>query len=89
MYRACWTIKSFFRWIKHNLNMPVLFGMTENTIYNQLFAALIAYVMLKWLYKMTKGAYLSANIIAGCFSENASDRDAAAGMAGGNVFISA
>jgi hypothetical protein len=62
--------------------MPVLFGMTENTIYNQLFAALIAYVMLKWLYKLTKAAYLSANIIEGCFSVNASDRDTAAGMAG-------
>ncbi|MGG3451821.1 hypothetical protein ABER98_18510 [Domibacillus aminovorans] len=34
--------------------MPVLLGTTENAMYNQLFAALIAYVLLKWLYIQTK-----------------------------------
>ena len=29
--------------------MPVLFGTTENAVYSQLFAALIAYVLLKFL----------------------------------------
>nr|WP_281247283.1 IS4 family transposase [Domibacillus mangrovi] len=54
MYKARWAIESFFRWIKQNLNVPVLFGRTENAVYNQLFAALIAYVLLKWLYNQTK-----------------------------------
>lgn len=54
MYKARWAIESFFRWIKQNLNVPVLFGTTENAVYNQLFAALIAYVLLKWLYNQTK-----------------------------------
>ncbi|MFZ3591897.1 IS4 family transposase, partial [Bacillus sp. DJP31] len=30
MYKARWGIESFFRWIKQNLNVPVLFGTTEN-----------------------------------------------------------
>lgn len=42
MYKARWAIESFFRWIKQNLNVPVLFGTAENAVYNQLFAALIA-----------------------------------------------
>ena len=49
MYKERWAIESFFRWIKQNLNVPVLFGTTENAVYSQLFAALIAYVLLKFL----------------------------------------
>lgn len=54
MYKARWGIESFFRWIKQNLNVPKLFGHTPNAVYNQLFAALIAYVLLQWLYQKTK-----------------------------------
>lgn len=54
MYKARWKIESFFRWIKQNLNVPVLFGTTPNAVYNQLFAALTAYVLLNWLYKNTE-----------------------------------
>ncbi|AQQ55466.1 IS4 family transposase [Planococcus lenghuensis] len=50
MYKSRWAIETFFRWIKQNLNVPVLFGTTENAVFNQLFAALIAYVILKWLH---------------------------------------
>ena len=53
MYKARWRIETFFRWIKQNLNVPVLFGTTENAVFNQLFTALIAYVLLKWLYTKT------------------------------------
>ncbi|MDQ0219274.1 IS4 transposase [Peribacillus cavernae] len=53
MYKARWKIETFFRWIKQNLHVPVLFGTTENAVYNQLFAALIAYVLLKYLYERT------------------------------------
>ncbi|MFC6652702.1 transposase [Paenibacillus rhizoplanae] len=50
MYKARWGIEVFFRWIKQNLNVPILFGTTENAVFNQLFAALMTYVILKWLY---------------------------------------
>jgi hypothetical protein len=53
MYRARWRIETFFRWIKQNLNVPTIFGTTENAVFNQLFAALIAYVLLKWLFSKT------------------------------------
>lgn len=54
MYKARWAIESFFRWIKQNLNVPVLFGTTPNAVFNQLYAALIAYILLKWLFDQTK-----------------------------------
>ena len=56
MYKARWGIESFFRWIKQNLNVSKLFGRTPNAVYNQLFAALIAYVLIQWLYQKTKSA---------------------------------
>ena len=53
MYKARWQIETFFRWVKQHLNVPILFGTTKNAVYNQLFAALIAYVLIKWLYDRT------------------------------------
>lgn len=50
MYKSRWAIESFFRWIKQNSNVPVLFGTTKNAVFNQLFAALIAFVLLKFLH---------------------------------------
>ena len=50
MYKERWAIESFFRWIKQNLNVPVLFGTTPNAVFSQLFASLIAYVLLKFLH---------------------------------------
>ena len=49
MYQARWAIEVFFRWIKQHLNVPTLFGTTENAVFNQLYAALIAYIVLKML----------------------------------------
>lgn len=53
MYKERWAIESFFRWIKQHLNVPVLFGTTQNAVFSQLFAALITYVLLKFMH--TKG----------------------------------
>lgn len=54
IYKMRWQIETFFRWIKQHLNVPVLFGTTENAVFNQLYSALIAYILLKWLYQQAK-----------------------------------
>lgn len=41
MYKSRWAIESFFRWVKQNLNVPMLFGTTKNAVFNQLFAAIL------------------------------------------------
>ncbi|MFT9850567.1 transposase, partial [Aneurinibacillus sp. REN35] len=51
MYQARWAIEVFFRWIKQHLNIPTLFGTTENAVFNQLYAALLAYVVFKTLHE--------------------------------------
>ena len=50
MYKERRAIESFFCWIKQNLNVPVLFGTTKNAVFSQLFAALITFVLLKFLH---------------------------------------
>ncbi|TXK65375.1 IS4 family transposase [Paenibacillus sp. N3.4] len=62
-YKARWGIEVFFRWIKQNLNVPVLFGTTQNAVFNQLFAALMTYVVLKWLYTHAKSFVISCKSI--------------------------
>ncbi|WP_093339634.1 hypothetical protein [Salibacterium halotolerans] len=43
------------------MNIPTLFGMTPNAVFNQLYAALITYVLLRWLYQRTsKGEVMEA-----------------------------
>ncbi|KHL91188.1 hypothetical protein QW71_36105 [Paenibacillus sp. IHB B 3415] len=50
IYKARWQIEVFFRWIKQHLNVPCLFGTTENAVYSQLFVALAVYVVLRRVY---------------------------------------
>ncbi|CUA81346.1 hypothetical protein Ga0061060_1345 [Anoxybacillus suryakundensis] len=37
-----------------DIYIPTLFGTNEHAVYNQLFAAFIAYVLLRWLYPRTE-----------------------------------
>src|SRR5690606_41936752 len=47
IYKERWQIELFFRWIKQHLNVKRLFGTSPNAVYNQLYGALIAYVLLQ------------------------------------------
>ncbi|OYD06131.1 transposase [Paludifilum halophilum] len=53
IYRARWQAEVFFRWIKQQLQVKQLMGTCKNSVYNQLYGALIAYVLLRWLYQQT------------------------------------
>jgi hypothetical protein len=64
IYKARWGIEVFFRWIKQHLNVPTLFGTTENAVYGQLFAALIAFVLLQWLHSSTKSSIIKCKLLA-------------------------
>ena len=60
--QARWGIEVFFRWIKQHLNVPTLFGTTENAVFNQLYAALIAYLVLKVLNEERKTARFVSSV---------------------------
>jgi len=58
IYKCRWTIETFFRFVKQNLNVSRIFGTTQNALYNQLFAALITYVLINFLYKESSKLWL-------------------------------
>jgi len=64
-YKERWKIETFFRFIKQNLNATKLFGTTKNAVYNQLYIALIAYVILHFLYdnSISKWKYIKLSQI--------------------------
>ncbi|MGL5513882.1 MAG: IS4 family transposase, partial [Sporomusa sp.] len=50
IYKARWGVELFFSLDQTKLNVPRLFGTTKNAVYNQLFAALLAYVIVNFVY---------------------------------------
>lgn len=51
IYKARWSVEVFFRWVKQNLKVSHVYATTPNGIYNQLYGALICYVLLKFIYE--------------------------------------
>ncbi|PTX64785.1 DDE family transposase, partial [Melghirimyces profundicolus] len=54
LYKERWQVELFFRWIKQHLHVKKLFGTSPNAVYNQLYGAFIAYLLLNWLYQQTQ-----------------------------------
>jgi hypothetical protein len=46
VYRKRWQIEIFFKWIKQHLHVKHFYGTSRNAVYNQVYAALIAYCLL-------------------------------------------
>jgi len=47
LYRKRWQIELLFRWVKQHLKIRTFLGRSENAIRAQIFAALIAYLLLR------------------------------------------
>lgn len=47
LYKTRWQIELLFRWIKQHLNLKTFLGRSENAVKIQLYAAMIAYLLLR------------------------------------------
>ena len=47
LYRNCWKVELFFKWIKRYLHIKKFFGFSENAVKNQIMAGLITYLLLQ------------------------------------------
>ncbi|WIF97646.1 IS4 family transposase [Pontibacillus chungwhensis] len=54
VYKMRWEIELFFRWIKQNLDIPNPFGMSKNKVLSQVYATLIAYLLLRSTFNETQ-----------------------------------
>ncbi|WP_338030304.1 transposase [Fervidibacillus albus] len=45
LYRYRWKIEIFFKWMKQHLKIKTFYGHSENAVYNQIWIALITYLL--------------------------------------------
>lgn len=45
LYRYRWKIEIFFKWMKQHLKIKTFYGKSENAVYNQIWIALITYLL--------------------------------------------
>jgi hypothetical protein len=67
LYKARWQVELFFKWIKQNLKLARFLGTSQNAVAIQVFAALIAYLLLR-LNQRRYGFALSLSACAGILS---------------------
>src|SRR5690554_208791 len=64
LYRRRWDIETFFKLLKQNLNVKTFVGTSENAVKSQIFVALIAYLLLELLRRVTaKGKTAFSNFV--------------------------
>jgi IS4 transposase len=69
IYRLRWQIELFFKWIKQHLKIKKFYGTSLNAVQNQLYCALILFILLKLMHIQTEKKYDFLKLvrhIAGC-----------------------
>ena len=64
IYHQRWQIESFFRAIKQNLRIKTFVGTSENALHIQIWTALIAILMLRFLQLRAKWSWSLSNLVA-------------------------
>lgn len=66
LYIKRWQVELFFKWLKQNLKIKTFFGTSKNAVLNQIWIALIYFVLLKYIEFQTnykKGLLTLSRII--------------------------
>jgi hypothetical protein len=64
IYKDRWQIELFFKALKQNLKVKTFVGTTENALYIQIWTALIAILLIKYLQFKSKFAWSLSNLVA-------------------------
>lgn len=64
IYKDRWQIELFFKALKQNLKVKTFVGTTENALYIQIWTALIAMLLIKYLQFKSKFAWSLSNLVA-------------------------
>jgi hypothetical protein len=62
IYRQRWQIEVFFKTLKQNLKIKTFVGTSENALLIQLWTALIAMLLLRWLHFLSKTKWSFSNL---------------------------
>jgi IS4 transposase len=64
IYRERWQIELFFKALKQNLHVKSFVGTSENALRIQIWTALIALLLLKWLHHLSKAGWSLSNLVS-------------------------
>lgn len=62
IYRERWQIELFFKALKQNLKVKTFVGVSENALRIQIWTALIALLLLKWLHHLSTAPWSFSNL---------------------------
>jgi hypothetical protein len=62
IYKERWQIELFFKALKQNLTVKTFVGTSENALRIQIWTALIALLLLKWLHHLSKAGWSFSNL---------------------------
>lgn len=62
IYKERWQIELFFKALKQNLKVKSFVGVSENALHIQIWTALIAMLLLKWLHHLSNAKWSFANL---------------------------
>ncbi len=62
IYKQRWQIELFFKALKQNLRVKSFVGTSENALRIQIWTALIALLLLKWLHHLSKARWSLSNL---------------------------
>jgi hypothetical protein len=62
IYKDRWEIELFFKAIKQTLKIKTFVGTTQNALMTQIWTALIAMLVLKWLHHLSKAGWSFSNL---------------------------
>lgn len=62
IYKSRWQIEIFFKALKQNLKVKTFVGVSENALRIQIWTALIAMLLLKWLHHLSRAVWSLSNL---------------------------
>lgn len=64
IYKDRWEIELFFKALKQNLKIKTFVGTSENALHIQIWTALLALLLLKWLHHLSRANWSFSNLAA-------------------------
>jgi hypothetical protein len=64
IYKDRWEIELFFKALKQNLKIKTFVGTSENALLVQIWTALLAMLLLRWLHHLSRAAWSFSNMAA-------------------------
>jgi hypothetical protein len=64
IYKERWEIELFFKALKQNLKIKSFVGTSENALLTQIWTALLALLLLKWLHYLSQARWSFSNLVS-------------------------